>query len=87
MLVRHLTFHSIITPFVGEILKEGYYYTNSEHLQGVVGISVLVFNFQKTSVRAVLSVFMPDSHFHESDLKNYVASLTAGANEIGNSLP
>jgi len=30
---------------------------------------------------------MPDSHFHESDLKNYVASLTGGANEIGDSLP
>lgn len=70
-----------------EILKEGYCYTNSEHLQGVVGISVPVFNFRKTSVTAVLSVFMPDSHFNEIDLKNYVASLTAGANEIGNSLP
>ncbi|MFD4819859.1 IclR family transcriptional regulator [Peribacillus butanolivorans] len=70
-----------------KILEDGYCYTNSEHLYGVVGISVPIFNFQRTSVVAVLSVFMPDSHFDESELKNYVAPLTAGANEIGNSIP
>ncbi|RWR12623.1 IclR family transcriptional regulator [Siminovitchia fortis] len=70
-----------------KILNDGYCYTKGEHLQGVVGISVPVFNFQRTNVVAVLSTFMPDSHFDESELKNYVAHLTAGANEIGNSIP
>jgi IclR family transcriptional regulator, KDG regulon repressor len=70
-----------------KILAEGYCHTRSEHLNGVVGISVPVFNFQKTNVAAVLSVFMPDSHFDENDLEKYVISLKNGANEIGKSIP
>ncbi|MGZ9818140.1 IclR family transcriptional regulator [Peribacillus simplex] len=70
-----------------KILDDGYCYTNSEHLPGAVGISVPVFNFKKTSVGAVLSVFMPNSHFDESELKKYVTSLIAEANKIGKSIP
>lgn len=70
-----------------KILDEGYCYTNSEHLAGVVGISVPVYNFQKISIVAVLSVIMPDSHFIENDLEHYVISLKKGADEIGKSIP
>lgn len=76
-----------IKESIAEILQKGYAYTNSEHLYGVVGISVPVFNFQKKNIVAVLSVFMPNSNFDEEKLEFYVSGLTKAANEIGHSMP
>ncbi|MBQ0140419.1 MAG: IclR family transcriptional regulator [Kurthia sp.] len=70
-----------------EILANGYCYTQSEHIQGVVGISVPVFNFQKKNIVAVLSVFMPDTHFNRDQLSYYVAHLQKGSDKIGTSIP
>lgn len=71
---------------INEILEKGYGYTSSEHVQGAVGISVPIFNFDESKVVAVLSAFMPDSHFEKSKLMYYVTSLKNGANKIGKSI-
>lgn len=76
-----------IKESITEILQKGYGYTNSEHLNGVVGISVPVFNFQKKKIVAVLSVFMPNSTFAEEKLSFYVTNLTMAADEIAHSMP
>ncbi|WP_066292377.1 IclR family transcriptional regulator [Bacillus sp. FJAT-29937] len=65
-----------------KILNDGYCYTNSEHLNGVIGISVPVYNFKKTTVVAVLSIFMAESRYDENELMNYVISLKNGAEKM-----
>lgn len=76
-----------IKQSLNEIMEKGYSYTHGEHFRGVVGISVPIFNFQKSNVVGVLSTFMPETHFEEEKLVYYVKNLNDGAEELGNSIP
>lgn len=67
---------------LNKILEDGYCLTHSEHVYGVTGISVPVYNFKKETVVAILSVFMVESRYNDDLLDLYVSTLKEGASKI-----
>ncbi|MBG9452867.1 hypothetical protein ABE61_01880 [Lysinibacillus sphaericus] len=68
------------------ICEKGYCFTNSEHVQGAIGIAVPIFNASNDATVAVLSVFMAETNFKENQLDYYLQKLKSNAQNIGNSI-
>lgn len=71
---------------LNEIIKNGFCLTHGEHSQGVVGIAVPIFNFDKTNVVAVLGVHMLEASYSENKLQEYVDTLKRGAKKISENI-
>lgn len=79
-----ITSHNKLKKSIEEILETGYCLTKGEHIEGVVGIAVPVFNFDKTKSIAVLGVHMVASRYNEEKLEKYVDALKGGSEQISN---
>ncbi|WP_096200100.1 IclR family transcriptional regulator [Bacillus sp. FJAT-45350] len=70
---------------IKEILEQGYCITESEHVNGVVGVSVPVFDFNN-ECKAVLTMVMASSRYDKNNKENYINGLLDAARKIGSNL-
>lgn len=68
-----------------EVLKNGYCITESEHLEGIAGVSVPVFN-HSNECRHVLTMVMTTNSFDSRKKEEYIKALKEGARLIGERL-
>ncbi len=71
---------------LAEVRKNRYAFSRGEHKEGVIGISVPIFDAQKRKNIAVLSTFMAESRYKEHELERYILLLQKSAEEIGSSI-
>lgn len=72
----------VLIKDTNRILEDGYCMTEGEHLEGVVGISVPVFNFTKDKCIYALTLIVPSNFFNMEDQDYVVMKMKEGARKI-----
>lgn len=83
---RSITNLEDLKSSIEKILRNGYCITQAEHVEGTVGISVPIFNFNNDSCKNVLTMVMPSNNYNPNMKKEYVTALKAGALRISENL-
>lgn len=71
---------------INQILRDGYCITQGEHVEGIVGISVPVFNLNNDSCRNVMTMVMPVNNYDPNMKDEYITAMKAGALKISKNL-
>lgn len=72
----------ILLEDVKEILSLGYCLTKSEHLEGVTGVTVPVFDYSGQKCIYAFTMIMPNSQFEKSDQDEIICQMKQGASLI-----
>lgn len=69
-----------------KVIKNGFCITEGEHIEGVVGISVPVFNIINKKCKFVLTMVMANTRYQKNLKDHYIESLKRAAEQIGERL-
>ncbi len=65
-----------------KIRKQGHAVTDSDRYEGVIGISVPIYDSVHDNVLGILSIFIPKSRWEEGKLSYYISALKMGSDKI-----